>query len=114
MRSSLVCFVRPRRPIRDTPQLYPPLKLFREILRAHRVLPGPQRALGDAYVRAEFKAHKDTENPLHIIGFLTEWQGYLGVIKGGNWLEHRLKKEDLDKMSPDQIGQVSIFLKKTI
>lgn len=86
----------------------PPLSLFREILRAHRGLPQFQRSLGDSYVRAEFKAHKNTDNPLHIVGFLQSWQDYLLAMTGDKWREFKLSKTDLDKMSPEQVGQVSL------
>ena len=48
--------------------LLPPLQLYRRILRVHRRKLEPEmRILGDSYVKAEFKAHKDVENPLHIV-----------------------------------------------
>ncbi|KAF9948989.1 acetate non-utilizing protein 9 [Mortierella alpina] len=39
--------------------LVPPLVLYRQILRAHRVLPSQFRILGDGYVKSEFHRHKD-------------------------------------------------------
>jgi hypothetical protein len=54
--------------------LVPPLVLYRNILRAHRQLPPALRAVGDDYVKAEFKRHKDVENPAYIVGFLSEWE----------------------------------------
>jgi hypothetical protein len=47
--------------------LLPPIPLFRRILRAHRRLPSEQRVLGDLYVKAEFRAHQEIENPVHIV-----------------------------------------------
>ena len=62
--------------------LLPPIPLYRRILRAHRkFLPREMRVLGDEYVKAEFRAHKETENPVHIVGFLTEWQGYAQQVE---------------------------------
>lgn len=113
MRPSLLRFVKPRRPVRKTAPVLPPLQLYREILRAHRRLPQLLRHLGDAYVRLEFKAHKDIDNPLHIIGFLTSWQDYLSQIKGDDWMKFRLKQEDLDKMSPEQVTQLYELMKET-
>jgi Complex1_LYR-like len=44
-------------------------------LRAHRkYLPPAARVIGDDYVKAEFRRTKDIDNPVHIIGFLTQWQ----------------------------------------
>ncbi|KAG0255231.1 acetate non-utilizing protein 9 [Mortierella polycephala] len=61
--------------------LIPPLTLYRQILRAHRVhLPPQLRILGDGYVKAEFHRHKDVENPLYIVGFLEQWQDYLNHV----------------------------------
>ncbi|KAF8927167.1 hypothetical protein EDD21DRAFT_222446 [Dissophora ornata] len=61
--------------------LIPPLQLYRQILRAHRQhLPPQFRILGDGYVKAEFHRHKDIDNPLYIVGFLEQWQDYLGHI----------------------------------
>lgn len=107
MRPSLVLRVRPRRPERKNSSLLPPLKLYRSILRAHvHKLPHELRPLGDQYVKAEFKAHQKIDNPLHIVGFLTQWQDYLREIDGGSWLDGKLSKQELDKMSPEQVGQL--------
>lgn len=114
MRPSLVRLVRPRRPERKAEPLLPPLRLYRSILRAHRSkLPAELRFLGDEYVKAEFKAHKSTDNPLHIVGFLTQWQDYLRSLDGGNWKEGKLQQLDLDKMSPEQIGQLYELMLET-
>lgn len=58
----------------QTQILMAPLKLYKEILRTHRCLPPAMRALGDDYVKAEFKRHKDIDNPAHIVGFVSQWQ----------------------------------------
>lgn len=56
------------RPFRPAPMaLLPPIPLYRRILRAHRKLPIDQRLLGDMYVKAEFRSHKDVDNPVHIV-----------------------------------------------
>lgn len=49
--------------------LLPPIPLFRRILRTHRNhLPKEMRLLGDEYVKSEFRAHRNVENPVHIVG----------------------------------------------
>ncbi|EGV61514.1 hypothetical protein PSN45_000188 [Yamadazyma tenuis] len=107
MRPSLVTLIRPRRPERKTDPLLPPLRLYKAILRAHAYkLPVEIRSLGDEYVKAEFKAHKDIDNPLHIVGFLTQWQDYLKTIDGGKWMDGKLTQQELEKMSPEQVGQL--------
>ncbi|KAF8932905.1 acetate non-utilizing protein 9 [Haplosporangium gracile] len=61
--------------------LIPPLTLYRQILRAHRVhLPPQFRILGDGYVKAEFHRHKSVDNPLYIVGFIEQWTDYLNHI----------------------------------
>ncbi|KAL4791020.1 hypothetical protein BDV19DRAFT_371287 [Aspergillus venezuelensis] len=87
--------------------LLPPIPLYRRILRVHRRKLDPEmRVLGDSYVKSEFRAHKSTENPLHIIGFLTEWQLYAQKLEGDMWKGEKLDKAKLDKMSDQQLGQL--------
>jgi len=48
--------------------LLPPIQLYRRLLRAHRDhLPRDMRLLGDEYIKAEFRAHRDAENPSHVV-----------------------------------------------
>ncbi|SCU95158.1 LAMI_0F01266g1_1 [Lachancea mirantina] len=93
--------------------LLPPLELYRRILREHRRLPSFQRELGDKYVKNEFKLHKDTENPLYIVGFLASWQDYLHAVSKGDWTEGTLSADVLDKMSPEQVTQLYELMKET-
>lgn len=62
--------------------------------------------MGDLYLKAEFRRHKDIDNPIHIIGFLTQWQQYGQMIEGENWKDEKFDKELLDKMSDQQVGQM--------
>ena len=87
--------------------LLPPIPLYRRILRGHRkYLPREMRVLGDEYVKSEFRAHRNVENPVHIIGFLSEWQGYAQQVEGDNWRGEKMDKSKVDKMSDQQIGQM--------
>jgi hypothetical protein len=61
----------------------PPIPLYRRLLRAHRKLPGDMRVLGDEYIKTEFRAHRDVENPLHIVGLM------ISVITGARVLTKR-------------------------
>ena len=120
-------------------------RLFRRLLRAHRNLPLDMRTLGDDYVKSgkvsclhgdlspsmshsEYRRHRSTTNPLHIIGFLSQWKVYLeqlptskdgGVFKGKkldttvfekvgscylDWYPACLTYSS--KMSSEQIGQL--------
>lgn len=48
--------------------LLPPVYLYRRLLRAHRKhLPSEMRLLGDEYIKAEFRAHREVENPVHLV-----------------------------------------------
>ena len=53
--------------------LLPPIPLYRRLFRTHRkFLPREMRLLGDEYIKSEFRAHRDVENPVHIVsGFLS-------------------------------------------
>ncbi|GME71215.1 unnamed protein product [[Candida] boidinii] len=117
MRPSRILLVKPRRtPPPNAQPLLPPLVLYREILRAHRFLPKDQRVLGDAYVKAEFKAHQNIDNPLHIVGFLTSWQDYLKLINKVNNQEelrsYTISSDQLSKMNDEQVGQLYELMKE--
>lgn len=101
------------RPHRQASPLLPPLALYRRILRAHKLLPAAQKELGDLYVKDEFKAHKSTDNPLYIVGFLTSWQDYLHMISSGSWSEGSLTGDQLAKLGPDQVNQLYELMKET-
>lgn len=87
--------------------LLPPIPLYRRLLRAHRnKLPLQERLLGDEYVKSEFRAHRNIDNPMQIIGFITEWQLYAQRIEGDTWKDGKLEKDKVDKMTDQQIGQL--------
>lgn len=94
--------------------LLPPIPLYRRLLRAHRKhLPAEMRLLGDEYIKSEFRAHRDVENPLHIVAFLTEWQLYAQKVEGEEWVGETIDKAKLDKMSDQQIGQLYELMQAT-
>src|SRR3954468_20452872 len=82
-----------------------PIPLYRSILRLHRSLPPEMRSIGDDYVKSEFRRHRDATNPVHIVGFLTQWQEYASVMKAGQG-GRKLSKEVAEKLSEEQIGQL--------
>lgn len=87
--------------------LLPPILLYRRLLRAHRNhLPAEMRVLGDQYVKSEFRAHQKIDNPVHIVGFLTEWQSYTQMIEGDNWKGDKMDKAKVEKMSDEQVAQM--------
>ncbi|KAG6844692.1 hypothetical protein H0H87_004667 [Tephrocybe sp. NHM501043] len=90
--------------------LFPPIPLYRRLLRAHRSLPKEMRSLGDDYVKAEFRRHQEVTNPVHIIGFLSQWKVYLDQLPRGpdakNFAGKRLDPTVFEKMSSEQLGQL--------
>ncbi|GAA6015906.1 hypothetical protein JCM10207_006801 [Rhodosporidiobolus poonsookiae] len=112
------------------PELLPPLQLYRRLLRVHRrVLPADLRVMGDEYVKAEFRRTRTTDNPLHIVGFLSEWKKYLdfheeqlpqdgaatGLSEEAVRREVGKKLDDgiLEQLSSDQIGQLYALFEAT-
>lgn len=84
--------------------LLPPIPLYRRLLRAHRkFLPHEMRVLGDQYVKSEFRLHRNVDNPVHIVGFLTEWQMYAQQIEGNSWRGEKIDKTKVDKMSGESL-----------
>lgn len=48
--------------------LLPPIPLYRRLFRAHRKhLPPQMRVLGDEYIKHEFRAHRNVDNPAHLV-----------------------------------------------
>ncbi|BGP27956.1 hypothetical protein JCM10295v2_006943 [Rhodotorula toruloides] len=98
-------------------ELLPPLILYRRLLRVHRkVLPPELRIMGDDYVKSEFRRTRSTDNPLHVVGFLSEWKKYLdhheALASGADSEElekqvgQKLDPSVLETLSADQIGQL--------
>lgn len=68
------------------------------------------------YVKAEFRAHKNIDNPLQIIGFLSSWQKYLQMVLQNtdqDWKKYHIPDNMLEKMSDDQIIQLHELMKGT-
>lgn len=104
--------------------LLPPLPLYRRLLRLHRKkLNTEERVFGDTYLKAEFRRHRGIENPLHIVGFLQQWQTYGEMlarkqvggdeegegIDGTDWMkgsDEWAMESLLEKMNDQQVGQV--------
>ncbi|KAI6155506.1 ACN9-domain-containing protein [Pisolithus tinctorius] len=88
--------------------LYPPIPLYRRLLRAHRNLPREMRSLGDRYVKAEFRLHREVTNPVHVMGFLTQWKRYLDELPRDPSAKNfkKLDSTIFEKMSPEQLSQL--------
>ncbi|XP_069032905.1 succinate dehydrogenase assembly factor 3, mitochondrial [Embiotoca jacksoni] len=90
--------------------------LYKRILILHRFLPIDLRALGDQYVKDEFRRNKGA-SPEEAKSFMTEWQNYkdtvqtqvlqsagehLGSVKFGT----NLSEGNLSDFQEEQIGQL--------
>ncbi|KAG8723108.1 acetate non-utilizing protein 9 [Ceratobasidium sp. 395] len=70
------------------------------------------RYLGDDYVKAEFRRHQKVDNPVHIIGFLSQWKLYLDQLENLSPEEsqrfkgYRMDPTVFEQMSSEQIGQL--------
>ncbi|ORZ22222.1 hypothetical protein BCR42DRAFT_405743 [Absidia repens] len=120
-----------RRAAQEAKVLLAPIPLYRQILRVHRNLPPAMRSMGDDYVKSEFRRHKSIDNPVHIIGFVSQWQEYLELLKSQTEPNHgtdspapvedslvrsfntpkdgwgkRIDGSLLDKLSDEQLGQL--------
>lgn len=66
------------------------------------------RSLGDEYVKEEFRRHRMVTNPIHVMGFLTQWRRYLDELPRDS-SANNFKKLDptiFEKMSAEQLGQL--------
>lgn len=88
--------------------LLPPLPLYRRILRSHRSLPIEMKSLGDTYVRDEFRKHREVENPLQIVGFLTQWKVYLDGLENQMGLDYRGKQLDVQQFEKVNLQKVDL------
>lgn len=87
--------------------LIAPIPLYRALLQAHKShLDAERRALGDMYIKAEFRLHRDVKDPLQIVGFLSQWQKYLEMIRGDTWRQEKLDMSVLSKMTDEQVVQL--------
>ncbi|XP_053570059.1 succinate dehydrogenase assembly factor 3, mitochondrial [Bombina bombina] len=53
--------------------------LYKRILLLHKMLPLHLKALGDQYVKDEFKRHKNV-NPQEATFFMQEWEAYAAML----------------------------------
>ncbi|KAG6852554.1 hypothetical protein C0991_010976 [Blastosporella zonata] len=58
----------------------------------------------------EFRRHREVTNPVHIIGFLSQWKVYLDQLPrdadAKSFSGKRLDPTVFEKMSPEQLGQL--------
>ncbi|KAH8347367.1 hypothetical protein KR059_009825 [Drosophila kikkawai] len=76
--------------------------LYKTILRLHRGMPAELRALGDNYVRDEFRRHLKC-NPMEAQLFMTEWARYASTISQQLGLRGKPKGELGEEMDPKAV-----------
>nr|XP_010977941.1 succinate dehydrogenase assembly factor 3, mitochondrial [Camelus dromedarius] len=96
--------------------------LYRRILLLHRVLPPDLKALGDQYVKDEFRRHKTVRSD-EAQRFLQEWEVYAAVLwqqaneNRQNSTEKAcfgtsLPEEKLNDFRDEQIGQLQELMQE--
>ncbi|XP_051727822.1 succinate dehydrogenase assembly factor 3, mitochondrial [Ctenopharyngodon idella] len=89
--------------------------LYKRILLLHRFLPIDLRALGDQYVKDEFRRNKTASRKEEVTRFMTEWQNYKDTLQtqvletmGSKKLVFGadLPEEKLKDFQDEQIGQL--------
>ncbi|XP_071400022.1 succinate dehydrogenase assembly factor 3, mitochondrial [Centroberyx affinis] len=90
--------------------------LYKRILLLHRFLPIDLRAIGDQYVKDEFRRHKGAAAG-EVKGFMIEWENYKDTLQtqvlesAGERLDPvkfgaNLSERELKNFQDDQIGQL--------
>jgi hypothetical protein len=68
-----------------------------------------------ASVALEFRRTRTTDNPIHIIGFLSQWKLYLDEVESATakaegtesvWRGRKMSEELFEKLSNEQAGQL--------
>ncbi|XP_002713734.1 succinate dehydrogenase assembly factor 3, mitochondrial [Oryctolagus cuniculus] len=96
--------------------------LYRRILQLHRVLPPDLKALGDQYVKDEFRRHKAVGSD-EARRFLQEWEVYATVLwqQANNNRQNPTEKacfgtflpeEKLNDFRDEQIGQLQELMQE--
>ncbi|XP_037072233.1 succinate dehydrogenase assembly factor 3, mitochondrial-like [Pollicipes pollicipes] len=95
--------------------------LYKTVLRLHRGLPVELKAIGDQYVRDEFRRHREAAPPEAGV-FLQEWAGYalrlaqqLGVrgTHRSRPVGATITEQQLDQMSEEQLHQLHELYQET-
>mmetsp|Transcript_10912 Transcript_10912/g.14445 ORF Transcript_10912/g.14445 Transcript_10912/m.14445 type:complete len:124 (-) Transcript_10912:210-581(-) len=84
--------------------------LYRSLFRAHKkYLPGEMRALGDTYIKAEFKLHKKAA-PEQTSVFFVEWDKYLAqLVQQGEQARNQESLSAVGNLDQDQERTVREF-----
>ncbi|XP_018124685.1 succinate dehydrogenase assembly factor 3, mitochondrial isoform X2 [Xenopus laevis] len=97
--------------------------LYKKILVLHHMLPLHFKALGDQYVKEEFRRHKNA-SPQEAKLFMKEWEAYATLLwkqtnetlhsRGGKGVfGASISQETLDSFRGEQIGQLYELMQET-
>ena len=73
------------------------------------------RFMGDSYIKSEFRLTRSADNPIHIIGFLSQWKMYLQELEAStaqslgketSWRGLKLDMEKFEQLNTEQVGQL--------
>lgn len=93
-------------------------RLYKIIFRLHKSMPDELRDMGNAYVRSEFKLHKNAA-PEHVKIFMNEWGNYTKTLMRQVNPKYGLKlgaplEDKLDELNDNQVTQLyELFLEAT-
>jgi Complex1_LYR-like len=90
------------------------VELYRSILKLHRTaLPAAHRAIGDKYIQAEFRAHKDAKQE-HVERFMQGWNDYHKQLKKqANQFGRALRPEEEASLSSEQREKLQELKQRT-
>ncbi|CAM9618302.1 unnamed protein product [Chrysoparadoxa australica] len=80
--------------------------LLRAILKQHRSLPALERALGDKYVKEEFRLMAENGREEHVTPFLRSWEGYLHLLRKKRHSGREMRPEESELLSEEQLGKL--------
>ncbi|KAJ7386711.1 acetate non-utilizing protein 9 [Desmophyllum pertusum] len=87
----------------------PALRLYRRILNLHKNLPVTSKALGDQYLKDEFRRHKNATRE-QITEFIQEWKMYADLLERqqqqGKGLGSQLSEDQLSSVNEEQLHQL--------
>lgn len=82
--------------------MYASLRLYRRILKLHRNLPLTAKALGDQYLKDEFRRHKNATRE-QLTEFIQEWKMYADMLER----QQELGKDFGSYLSEDQLSSAN-------
>ncbi|CAH3154257.1 unnamed protein product [Porites lobata] len=85
------------------------VRLYRRILKLHRKLPLASRALGDQYLKDEFRRHKNATRE-QLAEFIQEWKIYADMLEGqqkeGNDFGSHMSEDQVSNIREEQLLQL--------